>query len=249
MTLYLVSGVVVLVGSGIMAMAGLGAAFIYVPLFYYLGMPLPEAASTALLLNAVSLASASISYARAGLVRWRTGIPVLIAVVALAPVGAVLSTHTPHKALLALFAGFLVFSGAMMLFYRPRTASADRSAPAEVAVGAGVGGVAGFLGGLLGVGGGNVILPGLTWVGLAPKVAVGTTALTVVFGSLSGFFSHVALGGPDPRFVTVMAVLAAAGSFAGSRIMQSRISAAQLKLGIGIMLWIVAAIMVWNLVK
>ncbi|PKQ15745.1 MAG: sulfite exporter TauE/SafE family protein, partial [Actinobacteria bacterium HGW-Actinobacteria-8] len=35
MTLYLVGGLVVFVGSGVMAMAGLGAAFIFVPLFYY----------------------------------------------------------------------------------------------------------------------------------------------------------------------------------------------------------------------
>ncbi len=254
MTLYLVGGVVVLVGSGIMAMAGLGAAFIFVPLFYYLGVPLGEATSTALLLNAVSLGAASISYARAGLVRWRTGIPVLVTAVVLAPVGAVLSTHVDHRVLLALFAGFLVFAGAMMLLYRPRAAAegsapAERSAPVEAAVGAGVGGVAGFLGGLLGVGGGNVILPSLTWMGLAPKVAVGTTALAVVFSSLSGFFGHVALGGLDPWFVGTMAALAAAGSFAGSRIMQSRISADHLKRGIGVLLWVLATVMVWNLVK
>jgi len=248
-TLYLVGGVVVLVGSGIMAMAGLGAAFIFVPLFYYLGMPLTEAASTALLLNAVSLGSAAISYARAGLVRWRTGIPVLVTAVALAPVGAVLSTHVDHRVLLALFAGFLTFAGAMMLLYRPRVASAERSASAEAAVGAGVGGAAGFLGGLLGVGGGNVVLPGLTWMGLAPKVAVGTTALVVVFSSLSGFFGHVAIGGLDPWFVGTMAVLAATGSFAGSRIMQTRVSAAHLKRGIGVLLWVLAAIMVGDLVS
>jgi hypothetical protein len=246
-TLYLVGGVVVLVGSGIMAMAGLGAAFIFVPLFYFLGVPLGEATSTALLLNAVSLGAAAISYARAGLVQWRTGVPVLVAAVALAPVGALMSAHVERRVLLALFAGFLVFAGAMMLLYRPRAAPAERSAPTEAALGAGLGGAAGFLGGLLGVGGGNVILPGLNWMGLAPKVAVGTTSLAVVFSSLSGFFGHVALGGLDPWFVATMAVLAATGSFAGSRITQSRISADHLKRGIGVLLWVLAAVIVWDL--
>ena len=248
MTLYLVGGLVVFIGSGVMAMAGLGAAFIFVPLFYYLGVPLGEATSTALLLNAVSLGAAAISYARAGLVRWRIGVPVLVTAVALAPVGAVMSTHVDRRVLLALFAGFLVFAGAMMLLYRPRTTVAKRSAPAEAAVGAGLGGVAGFIGGLLGVGGGNVILPGLTWMGLAPKVAVGTTSLVVVFSSLSGFFGHVALGGVDPWFVAAMAVLAAAGSFLGSRLTQSRISALHLKRGIGGLLWVLAMVIVWDLV-
>ena len=54
MLLYLVGGAAVFVGSGVMAMAGLGAAFLFVPLFYYMGVPLGEATSTALLLNAVS---------------------------------------------------------------------------------------------------------------------------------------------------------------------------------------------------
>lgn len=243
-TLYIVGGVVVFLGSGIMAMAGLGAAFIFVPLFYYLGLPLGEASSTALLLNAVSLGAAAISYARAGLVRWRIGIPILIAAVVLAPVGAVFSTHVPHRVLLGLFAGFLVFAGAMMLLYRPPAVAAERSAPAETAVGAGLGAVAGFVGGLLGVGGGNVVLPGLTWMGIAPKVAVGTTSLVVVFSSLSGFFGHVAVGGLDPWFVGAMAVLAASGSFLGSRVTQSKLSAIHLKRGIGTLLWVLALVMV-----
>ncbi|MGB8644984.1 MAG: hypothetical protein WCF84_07085 [Anaerolineae bacterium] len=40
MTLYLVSAVAALVFSGVLAMAGLGAAFLFVPFFYYLGVPL-----------------------------------------------------------------------------------------------------------------------------------------------------------------------------------------------------------------
>lgn len=93
MALYLVGGLAVFVGSGVMAMAGLGAVFLFVPLFYYLGVPLDEATSTALLLNAVSLSAAAIAYARGGLIDWRVGIPVLIAAVILAPLGAGLTPH------------------------------------------------------------------------------------------------------------------------------------------------------------
>ena len=38
--LYLICGLVVLFFSTIMSIAGLGAAFIFVPLFYWLGIPL-----------------------------------------------------------------------------------------------------------------------------------------------------------------------------------------------------------------
>lgn len=78
---------------------------------------------------------------------------------------------------------------------------------------------------------------------------MGTTALAVVFSSLSGFFGHVAPGGLDPWFVGAMAALAAAGSFAGSRVMQFRISADHLKCGIGVLLWVLAAVIVWDLVR
>ena len=111
MLLYLVGGVAVFVGSGVMAMAGLGAAFLFVPLFFYLGVPLGQATSTALLLNAVSLSAATIAYARGGLVDWRAGIPVLIAAVILAPLGASLTVAIDQQVLLGLFVGFLVFAG------------------------------------------------------------------------------------------------------------------------------------------
>ncbi len=241
MLLYLVGGLAVFVGSGVMAMAGLGAAFLFVPLFYYLGVPLPEATSTALLLNAVSLSAATVAYARGGLVDWRAGIPVLIAAVILAPVGASLTARVDRTMLLALFVGFLVFAGAMMLFYKARTGRRDRGAAAEAAVGAAVGTGAGFLGGLLGVGGGNIILPALTWLGLDPKVAAGTTALAVVFSSLSGFLGHAALGGLDPLFLVTMALLAAGGSLAGSHLMRTRLTGPQLKRIIGVLLFVIAA--------
>lgn len=228
-------------------MAGLGAAFLFVPLFYYLGVPLGEAASTALLLNAVSLSTATVTYGRAHLIDWRAGIPVLIAAVILAPVGARVTVRVPQDVLLGLFVGFLVFAGAMMLFYRASAARPERGASAEAAVGAGVGGVAGFLGGLLGVGGGNIILPGLTWLGLDAKVAAGTTALAVVFSSLSGFLGHVALGGLDPVFLLTMAALAAAGSFVGSKVMSTALSSAQVKRFIGVLLWVIALKMTLDL--
>lgn len=238
--LYIVGGLAVLVLSGLMAMAGLGAAFLFVPLFYYLGVPLPEATSTALLLNAVSLSLATVSYGRGHLINWRVGLPVLVAATILAPFGASFTARVDRHVLLGLFAAFLVFAGTMMLFYRAKAGKPAASAATTAGVGVGVGGVAGFLGGLLGVGGGNIVLPGLTWLGLETKVAAGTTALVVVFSSLSGFAGHAAIGHLDPWFVVTMAILAAIGSLVGSHLMQTRLSSGQLKRIIGVLLWVIA---------
>jgi uncharacterized membrane protein YfcA len=246
--LYAVGGASVFVFSGVMAMAGLGAAFLFVPLFYYLGVPLGQATSTALLLNAVSLSAAAVAYWRGRLIDWRAGVPVLIAAVVLAPLGARLTAIVDRRVLLGLFVAFLVFAGAMMLFYRARTGRRELGRSTEAGVGAGVGGVAGFLGGLLGVGGGNIILLGLTWLGLEPKIAAGTTALAVFFSSLSGFAGHAALGGLDPVFMSTRAVLAAGGSLAGSHVMRTRLTGAQLKRLIGVLLWVIAIKMALDLI-
>jgi uncharacterized protein len=248
-TIYFISAVLVFVFSGLLAMAGLGAAFLFVPLFYYLGVPLAEATPTALLLNVVSLLFATINYWRGKLINWRVGFPIGVTAVILSPVGARLTASVDKTLLLGMFAVFLLFAGTMMLFYKAKKREQMLSRPIEIGAGAGIGSVAGFLGGLLGVGGGNFILPVLNWLGLDAKVAAGTTALVVVFSSFSGFLGHASLGGLDPLFIGVMAVMAAGGSIVGSQLMKTRVSNQQLKRIIGILLWFIAIKMIFDLIK
>ncbi len=246
--IYLLGSLVVLVFSALLSMAGLGAAFLFVPFFYWMGVPLREAMATALLLNAISLAFASAVFIHGKLVRFRAALPNVIAAVILSPAGAWSSQYVPRDTLLWLFAGFLVFAGAMMLSYRPAARNPGTRRPAaEATLGAGVGSVAGFLGGLLGVGGGNFIVPLLTWLGYDTKVAAGTTAFVVVFASLAGFLGHVSLGGLDPEFLAATGAAAIAGALAGSWLARFKLSSAQLKRVIGILLWAIAAKIVWGL--
>ena len=249
LSFYVLSASLVFIFSGLLAMAGLGAAFLFVPLFYYMGMPLAEATPAALLLNVVSLLFAAINYWRGKLINWRVGVPVLVMAVILSPLGARLTARVDKTVLLAMFAAFLVFAGFMMLFYKARKREQSLSRPLEIGAGAGVGSVAGFLGGLLGEGGGNFILPVVNWLGLDAKVAAGTTALVVVFSSLSGFLGHATLGGLDPLFLGLTAVAAAAGSIVGSQLMKTKLSSQQLKRVIGVLLWLIAAKMIFDLIK
>lgn len=246
---YILTSLFVFFFSGLMAMAGLGAALLFVPFFYYMGVPLGEAVPTALLLNAVSLSFASVNYFRNKLINWRLGLPLLIAAVVLSPLGARLTPHVNKELLLSMFAVFLLFAGGMMLFYQPRQRERTLDPGAALATGLGVGGVAGFLGGLLGVGGGNIIVPVLNWLGLDAKVAVGTCALVVVFSSLSGFLGHVSLGGLDPMFIGLMALMAAGGSSVGSYLMMTKVSSSQLKRLIGVVLWLIAAKIIFDLFR
>lgn len=249
MELYVVSTVLVFVFSGLLSMAGLGAAFLFVPLFYYLGVPLSEATPTALLLNVVSLLFATLNYWRGRLVNLQLGLPVLVVAVILSPFGARLTPSVDKKLLLGMFAAFLIFAGCMMLFFKAKEREQTLRRRTEIGAGAAVGWAAGFLGGLLGVGGGNFILPVLNWLGLDPKEAAGTTALVVVFSSFSGFLGHATLGGLDPIFLGLTALTAAAGSVVGSQFMKNKLSSSQLKKVIGVLLWVIAAKMIFDLLK
>ncbi|MGA7985676.1 MAG: sulfite exporter TauE/SafE family protein [Burkholderiales bacterium] len=249
LTFYLIATPVVFAFSGLLAMAGLGAAFLFVPFFYYLGVPLAEAAPAALLLNAISLSFAAVNYWRGRLIDWRIALPVGAIAVVFAPLGARLTPHVDKTTLLSLFAVFLAFAGAMMLFYRGQ-ARAQKAGLAKVwLAGAGVGSTAGFIGGLLGVGGGNIIVPALNWLGLDAKRAAATCAVAVVFSSLSGFLGHVTFGELDVTFLGIMALMAAGGSLAGSQLMKEKLSSSQLKKVIGAVLWLVAAKMFFDVLK
>lgn len=240
LSVYLIGVPVVLLFTSVNTMAGLGTAFILVPIFYWLGVPLREAAPVALLLNFVSLAFASAIYVQGKLIDFKTALPITVAAVVLSPLGARATLSVDQRVLLWLFSGFLVFAGSMMLFYRPKSRATSRDAVA-IAAGAGLGGVAGFVGGLLGVGGGNIVLPFLNWLGLDAKVAAGTTAFIVVFSSLAGFLGHVSLGGMDYKFLSIMALAAVVGALLGSYLMRFRLTPLQLKRIMGAVLFVAAA--------
>src|SRR5579875_859034 len=116
--IYLIGTPVVLVFSALLSMAGLGAAFLFVPFFYWLGVPLATASSTALLLNFISLTFATGIYVRSRLVDFRAALPIAVTAVALSPLGAKTTRLVNEHLLLWLFAAFLLFAGSMMLFYR-----------------------------------------------------------------------------------------------------------------------------------
>lgn len=235
--LYLAGTVITFAFSVVFSMAGLGAAFLYVPLFYWLGVPLAQAMSVALLLNFVSLSAATVVYARKGLVAYRTALPVLVVAVILSPVGAWASRYVPRTQLLWLFVAFLFFAAYMMLLNRQQPRAPQERLTAFPVT---LGGVAGFLGGLLGVGGGNIILPGLVSSGVEPKRAAATTAFIVVFSSLSGFLGRISFGRLDWAFLFATAVAGSAGALTGA-LMRTQVSGSQLKRLIGSLLLLMAA--------
>lgn len=242
------AGLITFAFTTLLTIAGVGAAFILIPVFLALGVELHAAMATALLLNAVAMSVASVNFVRKQLVVWKVAVPMVVVASALSPLGAWVSHRLDRTALLWLFVGFLVFAALMMLLYTPRARTSTAGSGALLAVGVGVGGVAGFLGGLLGVGGGNVIVPALVAMGFDPKKASASTSFVVIFSSLAGFLGQSSLATMDYTLLGWTAAGSAAGAGLGSWLMTDKLKSRQVKVLIGLVLIAIAAKMVWGLI-
>jgi uncharacterized membrane protein YfcA len=76
----------------------------------------------------------------------------------------------------------------------------------------GLGGAAGLLAGMFGVGGGFLLTPLLIFIGVSPSVAVATSANQIIASSVSGFVSHWRRKNVDFK----MGIYLLTGGFAGS---------------------------------
>ncbi len=103
-----------------------------------------------------------------------------------------------------------------------------------------MGGVAGFLGGLLGVGGGAVLSPSLMMIGYKPKEVATTTSVVVPASSLSGLLTYAGMGGFDWSLALWVALPALAGGWLGAHIMHTRLSHGDVRRILGIVVYIMA---------
>ncbi|PKN58440.1 MAG: sulfite exporter TauE/SafE family protein [Deltaproteobacteria bacterium HGW-Deltaproteobacteria-14] len=237
-----------LIFTVILTIAGVGAAFVLIPTFIALGVDVHTAMATALLLNAIAMTFATVRFVRRRLVDWGVAIPLVLVASALSPLGARVSVGLDRELLLWLFIAFLVFAALMMLFYRPTPRATRWSRRALIGLGVAAGAVAGFVGGLLGVGGGNIIIPALILAGFDPKRASATTSFVVIFSSLAGFLGHATTGGLDAGLVISTGLAAALGATIGAWLMTERLKSAQVKTLIGVVLLGIAVKMTLDLV-
>lgn len=247
--LWLASLLILLVSS-LFAMLGLGGSMLYVPILHWLGFGLKDVViPLGLLLNGLTTLVALIPFGRKHLVDWKGGLPMAVSALVFAPVGALVAPRVPNHLLLVLFA-ILVFIAAI------RTLSvANRPEPSRMIpivrrsiVGATVSGVAGFLGGLLGIGGGFIISPMLMWVGYRTKEAAATTAYVVTFSSFTGFLGHATHMTMNPWLMAFTMVAVLVGALVGSWFMSNRAKPTWVKWFYGILLIIISGKMLWPLV-
>ncbi len=243
----ILAGIITLIFTALLTIAGVGAAFILIPVFIAMGIDIHTSMATALLLNSIAMIFASYRFIKKRLILWKVAIPILIIATALSPLGAYVSRGLNRDLLLWLFVGFLLFAAGMMLFYQSKQREEQSSRWKQITLGLSVGAFAGFFGGLLGVGGGNFIVPVLVWLGFNPKYASATTSFIVIFSSFSGFLGHATVGSINLSLLVFTAIGSAGGALIGSWLMTDKLKRKQVKLIIGLVLLGIAAKMIWNL--
>ncbi len=227
---------------------GVGGAVISTPAIRLLGVSAHFAVGTTLPAIIPSAATGTVSYTRASLVRWSAVAWVGGAGVVAAVGGSVLSKHVPGEGhwLMIMTAGLVGFTAWRM--GRPDHGVAtigggDDAAPERgdrpgvlMAVGAG----AGMLSGLLGVGGGVILVPGLSELARLPiKVAIATSLTCVGILAVPSTLTHWALQDIDWR----TAILLTVGVIPGARLgaaLAIRARDARLRLAVALFLGAVA---------
>jgi uncharacterized membrane protein YfcA len=247
MGLEIICGLIVLIFTTILAMAGIGAAFIFIPIFFWLGIPLEVAIPTGLFLNGLGLTAASIKNIKNKLVPFKIAVPIAIVSLITAPFGAYSSKYIDRSIILWLFAFFLIFSGCMILFYTPKHEKKTEHSKKDAFTGIGIGGFVGYLSGLLGVGGGGIISPTLIYLGHKPKKVAAATAFIVPFSSYSGFITYLNMGHVQTPFLIITGIGAILGSLIGTWLMNDKLKSDQVKLIIGIVIIAVALKIIYGL--
>lgn len=248
---YIIAFLITFLATAALTIGGTGAALVLIPMFDWLGVPLREAMATALLLNVFAMGVASIAFIKKGLVVFKLAVPMLIIGSIMSPLGAKTNQFLPIPILKWFFVAFLLFASARVLFFGKSAKKDISQAPLKklIAWGCAIGGFAGFIGGLIGVGGGNIIVPILIGVGFNPKKASATTSFIVIFTSFFGFLGFATLGNVNWILLGVTLVACIGATILGAYLMTSRLNQSQVNSVIGWVLFVAAAKMIHSLLK
>ena len=249
--IYIIAFLITFLATTALTIGGTGAALVLIPMFDWLGVPLREAMATALLLNVFTMGVASIAFIKKGLVVFKLAVPMLIIGSIMSPLGAKANQFLPIPILKWFFVTFLLFASARVLFFGKSTKRDISETPLKklLAWGCVIGGFAGFIGGLIGVGGGNIIVPILIGVGFDPKKASATTSFIVIFTSFFGFLGFATLGNVNWMLLGVTLLACIGATILGAHLMTSRLNQSQVNSVIGWVLFVAAAKMIHSLLK
>ncbi len=207
--------------GGFGSLVGLGGGVLIVPLLTgVLKVDQHQAHGTSIVAVALTAIVGSVAYALGGEVDWGAALLLAVTAMVAARLGAKSTKRLRARVLRRVFGLFLLLV-AFVLPFKNRL-------PHVAAGGAGVysalilllaGALAGFLSGLLGIGGGTVMVPALVLgAGLPQHLAQGTSLAAMVLPSLIGAYTHLQHGNVRLDLVPGLLLGVALGAFLGGQV-------------------------------
>ncbi len=232
----------------VLAVLGAGGSIFIVPvLIYLLHSPPSEATGTSLLIVGSAAIAAAFGHFRRGNIAGKVALLFGAASVVGAMGGSALHALVQPRTLTALFAVILFVAAARMVWGAPvDPKEAPEARPALLLpLGAGIGVLSGFLG----VGGGFLIVPALSWGARLPvRQAIGTSLVVIAASSLAGAVGHALQGAMTVGLLATVGLGAVIGALAGAPL-SGKLPEKPLRLGFAGLAVIVGAYMLFQAIR
>ncbi len=244
-------GIIILAASFLFAMLGLGGGMVYVPALNWAGYDFVTVAlPLGLLLNGLNTSFALIQFGKKKLVDWKGGSFMAVSALLASPLGAYSSQFVDVSNLKIAFAVLVLFAAIRMLLQANKVEPDQMaSLTKRIIIGIFVGLTVGFIGGMLGIGGGFIFAPVLMALGYKTKQAAATTAFVVTFSSFSGYLGHMAQGEMNWTLTLILVGAVIIGSQLGARFMSQKAKPRMVKKIYAIVLIAIAVKLSWEALK
>jgi uncharacterized protein len=248
--------VLVFIIAFIFSMFGQGGGSVYTPVLYLLGYAVLLSASTSLVLNLITSVSAGYIFYRHKMIDFKRALLFVPGIIVGSLTGSVIDNlHIVSTAfLLWLFVAFLILAGARMIYSFREKGKNEEEVPTTfskrmyslIII---VSFLVGTISSMLGVGGGIIIVPFMTYICKYPtRWAAGASHLIISFSALFGVIGHSAFGNIDLPLILWTGVAVLIGGNLGGRI-GVRMKSGMMKVGVGIIMWVLAVQVVLKLTK
>ena len=241
---YTLYGFITLILSILFSMGGAGSGVALVPILNFLGVDFTVAKAIGLFAGASTTITSSVMNMIRKSVEYKFVLPIAAMMLLFAPIGAYSSSFINENLVKFFFMLLLFYSATMMMFSKKKALFHAESNITILIVGAGVG----YLAGLLGIGGGNVLIPLLALLGYAPKKVAVAVSFVVPFSALGSFFTYASYITLDYTLLAVVALCAIVGGYIGNYMMHFKLEQSHIKKIMAGLLYLLAVKMFWHFI-
>lgn len=233
---YIFYSTITIILSIIFSMGGAGAGIALIPILNFFGIDFTVARAIGLFAGASTTITSSVMNMKRKIVDYYFMAPIAIMMLLFAPIGAYSSRFIDENIIKISFMLLLFYSASMMMFGKKKTLVKAEGKSVLFVVGASVG----FIAGLLGVGGGNILIPLLILLGFEPKKVAVTVSFVVPFSALSSFFTYASYIQIDWILLFCISASAIIGGYIGNYFMHFKLKQEHIKKVMALILYILA---------